>query len=35
VLAVVLAVAGAVLAGSLAGWQISRLQPALALASAE
>jgi putative ABC transport system permease protein len=35
VLAVVLAIAGAVLAGSLGGWQISRLQPALALASAE
>lgn len=35
VLAVVLAVGGAVLAGSLGGWQISRLRPALALASAE
>jgi putative ABC transport system permease protein len=35
VLAVGLAVAGALIAGSLGGWQISRLQPALALASAE
>lgn len=35
VLAVVLAVTGALLAGSLGGWQISRLQPAVALASVE
>ena len=35
VLAVVLAIAGALLAGSLGGWQISRLRPAAALASVE
>ncbi len=35
VLAIVLAVAGALLAGSVGGWQISRLRPAVALASAE
>ncbi len=35
VLAVVLAVAGALIAGSVGGWQIGRLRPAVALASAE